>query len=386
MGTFVFASDRIEAKGYDHHARLKLRTGGSTGKISRASCHVLGGGGKDGYYWDLTGKSEKSEKGKSQGIRLPVRYRYRSPIVFEFHISNKRKADAYAVLWLNTLIDNEELDIDLPILRTGAPQRLFQNFLTAETLAQAQSGEGVPGLKDLQEVGRLKFKGMFKAGMDESHEAFVSDNDSRETYETFESCLSEGVRTRQVEKELPERISALHDKSLMAGRDLLKDGSEEEKQKWLSKSGTDWSGAFGVDPAEYAEKKSRRSRKSDAANQHDPGRPSSDDDTAEDDDDDLGIQDGSNMNGSESRRSMDSGWTAGSDDTAEAFGPRSQKDINRQNKRSVQRKHRGLMQWTPVRSIKFFKDEGVLGVKKLKGKLTGNLDGRQPGVDTETGQ
>lgn len=40
-----------------------------------------------------------------------------------------------------------------------------------------------PGLEDLKEVGRLPFRARFKAGTDESHEAFITDNDSRETYE-----------------------------------------------------------------------------------------------------------------------------------------------------------------------------------------------------------
>ena len=45
---------------------------------------------------------------------------------------------------------------------------------------------------------------------------------------------------------------------------MLKEAQEEEKQKWLSKQGTDWSGAFGDDPAAYMDKngkkKSRRAR------------------------------------------------------------------------------------------------------------------------------
>lgn len=43
------------------------------------------------------------------------------------------------------------------------------------------------------------------------------------------------------------------------------------------------------------------------------------------------------------------------------------------------------MQWKPARNLKFAKDEGVIGIRKLKAKLTGGLEGRQPGVETETG-
>lgn len=392
VGTFIFASDKLEAKGYNHHARIKLRTGGSVGKISRSSCHAVkdAADGQDGYYWDMTQSMKDSEGGQGKRVKLPVKYRYRSPVVFEFHVANKRKADAYAVLWLNTMQDNEEQDIELPIYRTGAPSRLVQNYITPEMVQEAKDSSPMPGLDDLQECGRLTFKGMFKAGMDESHEAFVSDNDSRETYETWEACMAEGVRAHVVEKELPERVATLHEQSLTEGRDVLKAAPEEEKQKWLTKTGTDWSGAFGEDPSMYMDKDGKKRREPGAdAPLHDPNNPSDDDggDAADDsDEDDLGIVDASNMNGSSptsTRKSMESGWTAG---TADSYGTNmSEKDINKQNKKTEERKQRGLMQWKPARNLKFAKDEGLIGIRKLKGRITGGLDGRQPGVETETG-
>lgn len=379
VGTFIFTSDKITATNYTHHARIKLRTGGSIGKIGRSACHALEGEGT-GYYWDL---KSASEHGKDSGkpIRLPVKYRYRSPVVFELHIANKRKADAYAVMWLHELVDNEDKEMSLPIYQTAAAARLTQNFITEEMVKEGN----IPGLEDIKEIGRLQFTGRFKAGMDESHEAFVADNNTRETFETWEACLAEGVRTRVVEKELPERVQTLHDESLTEGRDVLKQAPEEEKQKWLTKTGTDWSGAFGDDPANYVDKSGRKRRE--------PGRdpplqdgedPDNDGFTAgedeDDSDDDLGIQDASNVDRSPSstRKSigtMESGWTAG---TAESY--ESQQDVNRQNKKTEERKQRGLMQWKPARNLKFAKDEGVIGLRKLKGKITGGLEGRQPGV------
>jgi len=43
-----------------------------------------------------------------------------------------------------------------------------------------------------------------------------------------------------------------------------------------------------------------------------------------------------------------------------------------------------LMQWKPARNAKFAKDEAKLGIRKLKNKLVGGLNGRQPDVETET--
>nr|POE83353.1 meiotically up-regulated gene 190 protein [Quercus suber] len=387
VGTFMFGGEKIMAKNYNHHARIKMRTGGSVGKLGRSACHALKEGEGNGYYWDL---NALNEKGKTTAIKLPVKYRYRSPVVFEMHLASKRKADAYAVLWLNKLADNEEADFDIPIYQTAAPARLTQNYITPEIL----EGGNLPGLDDLKEVGRLVFKGMFKAGMDESHEAFVSDDQSRETFETWEACLAEGVRTRRVEKELPESVANLHDESLTAGRDVLRDASDEEKQRWLGKDGADWSGAFGDDPARYMDRNGKKRREPGAEPPlTDDDNTADDDDDDDDDDSDLGIQDASNANNEsptstrksmQSARTMESGWTAGTTDSFDDGSPRSQKDVNRQNKKTEERKGRGLMQWKPARNLKFAKDESVIGMRKLKKKFTGGLEGRQPGVETET--
>ncbi|KAF2114656.1 hypothetical protein BDV96DRAFT_577172 [Lophiotrema nucula] len=393
VGTFEFRSERVLAVGYNHSAKIKLRTGGSTGKISRTDAKKLDEG--DGYYWDLTEKNGKNN------VRLPVKYRYRSPIVFEFHLPNKRKADAYATIWLQHFVDNEDQDINIPIWQTSSPARITQNYITEENC------HNEPGLDDLKEVGRLQFRARFKAGTDESHASFVVDNDSRETYETWEACMTEGVRQRKVDKELPDRTQQLHEESLMKGRDILKNADEDEKKKWLSKEGEDWSGAFGHDPKAYMDTKGKKRREPGVEEPlHDPFHPSDDEANDDDDDDDsdsssdLGIQDadtnGDNINGgikhqatdlspSAPRDSMATSRTDTTYDSSENASALSQKDTNKQNKRAEERKQRGLMQWKPARNAKFAKDQGKLGLSKLKKKLTGGLEGRQPGVETETG-
>lgn len=41
------------------------------------------------------------------------------------------------------------------------------------------------------------------------------------------------------------------------------------------------------------------------------------------------------------------------------------------------------MQWKFVRNMKFVKDEGVIGLRRLKSKIIGGFDGRQFGVEIE---
>ncbi|KAF2873155.1 hypothetical protein BDV95DRAFT_374620 [Massariosphaeria phaeospora] len=382
VGTFEFRSKRILVLNYKHAPKLRLRTGGSTGKLGRAHAHKLDAG--DGYYFDLTAKDHKYD------VHLPVKHRYRSPIVFEFHIANHRKPDAYAIIWLQHFIDNEDTDINIPIWTTANPSRIIQNYITEENC------HNEPGLDDLKEVGRLQFRARFKAGTDESHEAFIVDNDTRETYETWEACLSEGVRQRKVDKELPERTQQLHEQSLNEGRDILKSAEQDEKNKWMAKDGEDWSGAFGHDPKAYMDSKGRKKREPGADKPlHDPFHPSSDEDNEDDDNSDsssdLGIQDASTLNNSQNMNGNGSPGharasqsTARTDTTMDTVDSNSTMNGN-QNKKAEERKHRGLMQWRPARNARFAKDQGKIGFSKLKKKLTGGLEGRQPGVETETG-
>ena len=185
---------------------------------------------------------------------------------------------------------------------------------------------------------------------------------------------------------MPDRVQTLHEKSLTQGRDVLKETDPDEKQKWLSKTGTDWSGAFGDDPANYMDKNGKKRREPGAESPLTDGEGT--DGTAYDSDSssDLGVQDADTRKSMQSRQSMESGWTAGTNDTSNTSNTgMSAKDVNKQNKKTEERKQRGLMQWKPARNLKFAKDEGVIGIRKLKNKITGGLEGRQPGVETETG-
>ncbi|MCJ1313286.1 hypothetical protein MMC25_006963 [Agyrium rufum] len=412
VGTFEFLSKRILGLNYHTNAKIKLRTGGSTGVISKLQCHRLPEG--DGMYWDISSEKSTHTKGAP---RLPVKFRYRSPVVFEFHTTGKRGAQAYALIWLHHLIDNESTDINIPIWTTKNGARLTQNYVTEENI----KANAVSGLEDLEEIGRLQFRCRFKAGMDEDHETFVVDNDTRETFETWEACLAEGVRERKVVPEVPSKIDQLHEQSLTEGRDILKEMDPAERAKWLAKDGKDWSGAFGHDPAAYVDKQGRKRAEPGRDNpKRDPLNPGSDDDYDDDDYDDsdeddssedLGIKDGMNAQGGASAMSggtesqpgagtgpngIDRANTNGSmtahtatidrpGQDGEGLSKEERKSINKTNKKSEKRKQRGLMQWKPVRNMAFAKDEMGFGIKKLKKKMTGGLGGREPDVETETG-
>ena len=374
VGTVEFLSERILATGWKQTGKLKMRTGGSTKQIAKNHCTALEAG--DGVAWDLSDQSRRKD------ARLPVKFRYRSPIIFELHQSGHRGAQAYAVIWLQHLIDNESTPINIPIWTTKFGERLIQNYITEDNL----KGKVVPGLEDLTEVGRLQFRCRFSAGTDDSHESFVVDNDTRETFETWQACKAEGVRDDQVSPTVPTRISEMHEKSLTEGRDILEQADDEEKKKWLARDGKDWSGAFGHDPKAYTDSKGRKAAEPGRDKPvHDPYDPSSDDEagrtsfesTSSSGSNDLGIKDGTNTDMSKKNPGL------GSDAADDGAGEK--KHGNKANKESEKRKHRGPMQWRPVRNLEFGKNQAKFSIRRIKKKFTGNLSGREPDVETETG-
>lgn len=473
VGTFEIASDRITIKGYKHHhMKLKMRTGGAAVSARRTSCQE-----GEGAFFDL------SDERLKQRLRLPIKHRYRSAIIFQL----KEGGKAYAVLWLHHLIDNEETTIDLPIWTTKNVLRLTQNYITEDNLEEKRQ----PGLEDVKEVGRIQFTCRFSPGLDETHESLVHDNTSRETYETWEECVSEGVRDRRVSMELPENVQQLHRKSLIQERDVLRQATPEDREKMLEENtGIDWAKIFGgadeafhpgkpllgdgplAPPRQSTDGGSQRrlsggsssgseisfhqdQAKSQAPsqmqnqdqnqtlsqhhveselqnqNQHHTGDQTSTQPQAG-----SGLhKDGTATNAEHhpvtqgaltnahshatkgphrsEPRSADQEYNDQTqnrnenpyDDTSsedsdedgsslvtteggqehETIEDHQQHLGRRMNKRSEHRKQRGMMQWKPARNAEFVKNEARFALQKVKKKFTGDLSGREPDIETETG-
>ncbi|KAI1381507.1 hypothetical protein F4677DRAFT_403181 [Hypoxylon crocopeplum] len=394
VGTFEFTSDKITSTFTGtgkSKAKLRLRTGGSSATVKREQCTVDG----ETLEWNVSGITNNPRP------RLPVRYRYRSPVFFEFHLSGKRHVEHFAAVWLQELVDGEDKDFDIPVWRCDNAMRLSQNFITPSNV------RSVPDIK-IEEVGRLRFRGRFKAGTDRDHLRFVSDNDSRETIETWEACFAEGVRQEEVSTAVPPAVQKLHEQSLTRARDVLATASEEDRRKWLTRDGTDWTGAFGKDPAELMVSREGREEteyESDEDEDEDGhsgvnGESSSAAPKLENGEDDLGVNDATTA----SPRASEDGTGAGAGrpstsgsaltrDTAMTNGTtdsgRSRSSRNpikqyrdyKERSRDLHRQHRGLMQWRPLRNAQFAKDEAKYAIRRVT--QMGSLSGRQPDVETE---
>ncbi|KAL7624375.1 hypothetical protein AAE478_005939 [Parahypoxylon ruwenzoriense] len=388
VGTFEFTSDRISsifAGSGKGKVKLRLRTGGSSATIKREQCIAEG----DNLEWSISGITNNPRP------RLPVRYRYRSPVFFEFHLPGKRHVEHFAAIWLRELADGEDKDFDVPVWKCDNAMRLSQNFITPGNF------NTVPDIK-IEEVGRLRFRGRFKAGTDRDHLRFVSNNDSRETIETWEACFAEGVRKEEVSCEVPPNVQKLHDNSLTQARDVLATAPEEERRKWLSKDGTDWAGAFGKDPAELMTGREGRDESEyesdeDSENINEPSSPTA---KSEHGRTDLGVKDATTASliedaattstspPSASSRSR-SGSALTQETTASSASGKSHGSRNpikqykdyRERSRDLHRQHRGLMQWRPLRNAQFAKDEAKFAIRRVT--QMGALSGRQPDVETE---
>jgi len=87
----------------------------------------------------------------------------------------------FAVLWLYTLIDNKVNDFILPIFKTDNPDRFTQNVVN-------QSDDTMK----LEKVGEVKFSAKFKAGLDDTHGAFLRDHDHWSAYKSWLAAKKSG--------------------------------------------------------------------------------------------------------------------------------------------------------------------------------------------------
>lgn len=420
VGTFEFVSEKLTTVNFNQRCKIKLRTGGSSGKITKHVCSV---DENNNLSFDL------SDENFRRSLRLPVKHRYRSPVVFEFHAQKKHHATGYAVFWLQHLVDNESTEIDIPIWSTKNGKRLTQNYITEQNWEAKKS----PGLEDLHEIGRLRFTGRFTPGIDDSHERFVVDSNSRETFETWEACIAEGVRSPHISASVPEEVEELHEQSLLDGRDILKHADPRERKRWLDKQGYDWSGAFGQDPSaflnEHGKQVAEPGRETPPHDPHNPPRveataygtmhaeentkthPGSSSSSESESDDDGDHEINNSLQPQQQQRALgNSSITANNNDdnfdvnnnlrrssdnytnttaTASTSSGPSRSSTNevlrKAEQRSEQRQQRGMMQWRPVRNAVFARDETKYALRKMKMKFTGDLSGREPDIETETG-
>jgi hypothetical protein len=196
-----------------------------------------------------------------------------------------------------------------------------------------------------------------------------------------------------VTKEMPPAIQELHDQSLTQARDVLSQAEEGEKKKWMAKDGTDWSGAFGQDPEQYADRrgtpKTKQTRRPGAAGNREGDSSEDisvgqDEDSSSSEESDLGLHDADNHDElvDEETNIQNVKKGAAQNVTSNSKNPINQIKNYNENKKDLHRKQRGLLQWKPMRNLAFAKDEAKFAVRRTLNKAS--LSGRVPDVETET--
>jgi hypothetical protein len=168
-----------------------------------------------------------------------------------------------------------------------------------------------------------------------------------------------------VTKEMPPAIQELHDQSLTEGQNVLSQAEEGEKKKWMAKDGTGWSGGFGQDPEQYADRRGTPetkqarwpgvagNREGDSSADISMGQ---DEDSSDPEENDLGLHDAGNHDelADEETDIQNIEKSAAQNVTSNSKKINPIKNYN-ENKKGLHRKQRGLLQWKPMRNLAFAK-------------------------------
>lgn len=143
--------------------RLRFRTNMGRGKMHAVDHHSLSHPHGNGSNDDTDTAQWKPKNNRP--IRLPVKNRYRQPLIIEFrqHGALRDKTPAFSILWLHSIPDNEEQEIELNVW-TGDLKRAQVNCL--------------PGSEMGQKVGMIRIKVTFWRGIGKYHAKFARNNDN----------------------------------------------------------------------------------------------------------------------------------------------------------------------------------------------------------------
>ena len=215
IGSLEILGENIVATGDTKNilgkSRISIHTDVGKGTIHR---HWIESFSSTETSWTLKSKREGQEKDvemQKHRILIPVRARYQTQIKLSFYGNQNRKPVAYAIYWLCDLLDNVETELTLPVWATPMPKQMTQNYIS--DIEQ----DSLPS----ERIATIKFKCRFKMGLDDTHRAYLKNNNERESFESWECCIAEGDRTRMVKRTTPHPVKEL----IVAGK---VDGPEAE--------------------------------------------------------------------------------------------------------------------------------------------------------------
>ncbi|GAA6059867.1 hypothetical protein JCM10212_007072 [Sporobolomyces blumeae] len=150
-------------------------------------------------------------------IRLPTYDRYSSALFFDYGGSKVKigplgkKMEAFAILWLSELVDDEPKEIRLPII--CGPQELRNNFISDQTKKT----------HEYEIVGYLTTTVELDSGLDTDHEKYATTQTARHEFEQYDVVEGQAEVAEMnahanddgvIDKEEQKRIDRAHKKAL----------------------------------------------------------------------------------------------------------------------------------------------------------------------------
>ncbi|PBK93314.1 hypothetical protein ARMGADRAFT_1013004 [Armillaria gallica] len=135
----------------------------------------------------------------AEQLRLPVYSRYATSLTFEISgggsfLGRKANPQALALLWLKDVVEDEETDIELPVVAGNDLRQLRQNVvydLTEE--GKANMNEFTAKTHEFQIIGHIRTRIRLDRGLDEDHETHAKTQARRHAFETYDHVEGEGL-------------------------------------------------------------------------------------------------------------------------------------------------------------------------------------------------
>ncbi|CAG8671086.1 3552_t:CDS:10, partial [Acaulospora colombiana] len=151
-------------------------------------------------------------------VRLPVYSRYTSSLTFEIGSKGgvgpmKGKPSALAIIWLQDYLDDEEIDIKVPVIVSKDLKTLRQNYINEHT---AKGHE-------YNIVGWLTTRIRIDTGLDPDHEKYAKSQARRHTYEAYDHIEGQALIAERnahayddgvIDKKEKKALEAAHKKQL----------------------------------------------------------------------------------------------------------------------------------------------------------------------------
>ncbi|KAK4055259.1 hypothetical protein OIV83_000541 [Microbotryomycetes sp. JL201] len=166
-----------------------------------------------------------------EDIRLPTYDKYSSALFLDYGGSVTigplgKKSEAYAAVWLNELVDDEETEVRVPVVTADENfQELRQNYLNDQ--AQKTHKYTI--------VGWLTTTIMLDSGLDEDHEKYATTQTARHEFETYDRV--EGMAA-QAEKNAKADDDGVIDKEEQKAIDKAHKKALESRHRGKYQSGT----------------------------------------------------------------------------------------------------------------------------------------------------